>query len=126
MHNLHRRGMSQRYSPAERLKIIMDNCGGQNKNNHVIRLAAYIVEMKYFRNVEFAFYVRVQVHSYHMALKILNSHTNVSMIDATQDMFKYYGNMLDSFYSNFELGTIRINHIFNIDMIDDTALEMQC
>jgi hypothetical protein len=34
--------------------------------------------------------------------------------------------MLDSFYSNFEPGTIRINHIFKVGMIDDTALEMQC
>jgi hypothetical protein len=67
-----------------------------------------------------------QVHSYRMALKILNSQPIVSMIDATQDMFKDYGKMLDSFYSNFEPGTIRINHIFKIDTIDDTALEMQC
>jgi hypothetical protein len=63
--------------------------------------------MKYFRNVEFVFYVRGhtnnacdrlfnqmkihfhkdQVHSYGMALKILNSQPNVSMIDPTQDMF---------------------------------------
>jgi hypothetical protein len=41
-------------------------------------------------------------------------------------MFKDYGKMLDSFYSNFEPGTIRINHNFKVGMIDDTALEMQC
>jgi hypothetical protein len=146
MQKLHRRAMLQRYSPAERLKIIMDNCGAQKNNNHVIRLTAYLVEMKHFRNIEFVFYVRGhttnacdrlfnqmkihfhndQVHSYRMALKILNSQPNVSMIDATQDMFKDYGKMLDSFYSNFEPGIIRINHIFNVDMIDDTALDMQC
>jgi hypothetical protein len=128
MHNLHRRWMLQRYSPAERLTIIMDNCGGQNKNNHVLRLAANLVEMKYFRNVEFVFFVwghtknacsrlfnqmkirfhKDQVHSYCMALKILNSQPNVSMIDATQDMFKDYGKMLDSFYSNFEPGTTQL------------------
>jgi hypothetical protein len=67
-----------------------------------------------------------QVHSYLVALKILNSQPNVSIIDATQDMFEDYGKMLDSFYSNFEPGTIRMNHIFKVDMIDDTALEMQC
>jgi hypothetical protein len=146
MHNLHRLGMLQRYSPAKRLTIIMDNCGGQNKNNHVICIAAYLVQMKYFRNVEFEFYVRGntknacdrlfnqmkicfkkdQVHSYRMALNILNIQPNVSIIDANQYMFKYYGKMLDSFYSNFEHGTIRINHIFKVYMIDDTALDMQC
>jgi hypothetical protein len=61
-----------------------------------------------------------------MALKILNSQPNVSIIGATQDMFKDYRKMLDSFYSNFEPGTIRINRIFKVDMIDDTVLEMQC
>jgi hypothetical protein len=43
MHNLHRRGMVQPYSTAERLTIIMDNCGGHKKNNHLLRLAAYLV-----------------------------------------------------------------------------------
>jgi hypothetical protein len=144
MYNSHHRGMLQRYSPAERLTIII--CGGQNKNNHVPRLTAYLVEMKYFRNVEFVSYVwghttnacdrlfnqmkirfhKDQMHSYHMTLKILISQPNVSIIDATQEMFKYCGKMFGSFYSNFEPGTIIINHIFKVDMIDDTALEMQC
>jgi hypothetical protein len=78
-----------------------------------------------FNQMEIPFY-KYQVHSYRMALNILNNQPTLSMIDATQDMFKDYGNMLESFYSNFEPGTIRINHIFKVDMIDDTALEMQC
>jgi hypothetical protein len=36
----------------------MENCGGQNKNNHFLSLAAYLVEMQYLLNVEFVFYVR--------------------------------------------------------------------
>jgi hypothetical protein len=36
----------------------MDNCGGQNKNNVVLRLAPYLVEMGYFLKFEFAFYIR--------------------------------------------------------------------
>ena len=31
------------------LTIIMDNCGGQNKNNAVIRLALYLVEAGYLK-----------------------------------------------------------------------------
>jgi hypothetical protein len=50
--------MLQRYSPAERLTIIMESCGGQKKNSHVVLLADYLVEMKYFRSVDFVFYVR--------------------------------------------------------------------
>jgi hypothetical protein len=144
MHNLYKQGMLHRYSPAKRLYIIMDNCSGQNKNKHV-RLAAYLLEMEYFRTVEFSFYVRghtknagdqlfnqmkirfhkEQVHSYSVALKVLSSQPSASMIDATEDMFKDYGNMLDQFNCNSEIGTIRINHIFKVDL-KDSNMEMQC
>jgi hypothetical protein len=38
-----------------RLSIVMDDCGGQNKNKMVLRLAVYLVEMNYFKQVEFFF-----------------------------------------------------------------------
>jgi hypothetical protein len=41
-----------------RLSIVMDNCGGQNKNKMVLRLALYLVEKKLFKCVEFIFYIR--------------------------------------------------------------------
>lgn len=40
------------------LSVIMDNCAGQNKNGHVLRLALWLVKLQYFRRVEFIFYVR--------------------------------------------------------------------
>jgi hypothetical protein len=43
-----------------RLSIIVDNCSGQNKNKMVLRLALYLVEQGYFKNVEFIFYIRGQ------------------------------------------------------------------
>ena len=33
------------------LTIIMDNCSGQNKNNYVLRLPAYLTMKKYFETV---------------------------------------------------------------------------
>jgi hypothetical protein len=39
-------------------------------------------------------------------------------------MFKDYGNMLDTFYSNCEPGTIRVNHILKVDNMDGN-MEMQ-
>jgi hypothetical protein len=101
--------------------------------------------MKFFRSVEFIFYVRgntknacdrlfnqmkvrfhkEQVHSYRVALDVLDIQTNVTMIDATEEMFKDYGKMLDTFYCNFEPGTIRVNHIFKVDFMD-SKMEMQC
>jgi hypothetical protein len=45
-------------SPGKIPKIVMDDCGGQNKNKAVLHLTQYLVEMGYFRKVEFAFYIR--------------------------------------------------------------------
>ncbi len=46
------------YVEAEKaLTVVMDNCGGQNKNNNVLRLALYIVECKYFYHAKSAFFV---------------------------------------------------------------------
>ncbi len=39
------------------LNVVMDNCAGQNKNNYVLRLAPYLVEMGYFEEVNFIFLV---------------------------------------------------------------------
>jgi hypothetical protein len=39
------------------LNIVMDNWGGQKKNNYVLRLAPYLVEMGYFEEVNFIFLV---------------------------------------------------------------------
>ena len=44
-------------SPGKELTIIMDNCGGQNKNNMVLRLSVLLVELGYFDKVNFVFYI---------------------------------------------------------------------
>jgi hypothetical protein len=58
MHNLFENNWLIQGNPGKRLTIAMNNYGGQNKNNHVLHLYAYLVEMKYFEEVEFVFYVR--------------------------------------------------------------------
>ena len=40
-------------SVGSELNIIFDNCSGQNKNNTVIRLAGWLNEMNYFKEVFF-------------------------------------------------------------------------
>ncbi|KAG7347967.1 hypothetical protein IV203_016672 [Nitzschia inconspicua] len=42
---------------AKELNIVMDNCAGQNKNNYVLLLAPYLVEMGYFSTVNMLFLV---------------------------------------------------------------------
>ena len=40
-----------------KLTIIMDNCDGQNRNSHVIRLAPFLTMKKYFEHVCILFLV---------------------------------------------------------------------
>jgi hypothetical protein len=123
----------------------MDNCGGQNKNNVVLRLAPYLVEMGHFKNVEFCLYVRgytknacdrtfnqmklkyhrKDVFTWSQAIKTLNIKDNVRMIDAQESMFKDYGAMLGRFYGNFKSATIQKNHILRLEDTYKT-LSMQC
>jgi len=39
------------------LNIVFDNCSGQNKNNTVLKLAAWLMAMWYFKSVQFIFLV---------------------------------------------------------------------
>ncbi len=40
-----------------KLNVVFDNCSGQNKNNTVLKLVQYLVEMDYFKKVNFIFLV---------------------------------------------------------------------
>ena len=41
-----------------KLNVIMDNCGGQNKNGTVLKMAAYFVERGCFNRVNLIFLVK--------------------------------------------------------------------
>jgi hypothetical protein len=57
MHDLKSRGWLRDNDPANSLTVIFDNYRGQNKNNVVLRLAPYLVEKDFFKEVTIAFYV---------------------------------------------------------------------
>ncbi len=50
-------GVMREEEKGGELNIVFDNCSGQNKNNTVLRLAPYLVEMGYFKAVNFVFLV---------------------------------------------------------------------
>jgi hypothetical protein len=52
------------------------------------------------------------IFTYKQALDALGKQDNVTMIDATEVMFKNYGALLHKYYNNFKTGTIRQNHVF--------------
>jgi len=43
--------------PRKELSFIMDNCGGQNKNRMVLRLALLLVELGWYKEVNFSFLI---------------------------------------------------------------------
>ena len=51
-------GILHEESTGKELNFVMDNCGGQNKNRMVLRLAPYLVENGFFRVVNIIFLVR--------------------------------------------------------------------
>ena len=99
----------------------MDNCSKQNKNNYALSLALWLVEMKVFKEVCFSFYIRghtkiacdrlfnqmklnyykTQVFTMDQFLNKLNEQPNVTVLQATPDMFLDYSEMMDAFYSKF-------------------------
>ena len=117
-----------------RLTIVMDNCGGQNKNRMVLQLALYLVEQKYFSTVEFIFYIRghtknvcdrlfnllkiryhkSNIYTMDMLVDVLNSTDDVTFIHASDSFFYDYDSMLNEFYKNFPSGTIQKNHYFSV------------
>jgi hypothetical protein len=129
----------------EKLTIAMDNCSSQNKNNVVLRLALYLVEMKHFRTLEFVFYIRghtknscdrmfnqmklkyhkQDIFSLSQAIATLGVKEHVLIVDAKESMFKDYGALLEKFYGSFKTNTIRINHLLKVEDTD-VSLSMQC
>jgi hypothetical protein len=145
MQDLYDKFWLRKGSPGKKLTIAMDNCSGQNKNNVVLRLALYLVEMKYFRTVEFVFYIRghtknacdrmfnqmklkyhkQDIFSWSKAIATLGVKEHVLIVDAKESMFKDYGALLDKFYGSFKTNTIRMNHLFKVEDTD-VSLSMQC
>jgi hypothetical protein len=58
MHYLFEKNWLMINNAGKSLDVAMENCGGQNTNNNVLRLAPHLAEMGYFRSYEFDLYIR--------------------------------------------------------------------
>jgi hypothetical protein len=144
MQDLHTKLWICKGNPGKSLTVEMDNCGVRNKNNAVLHLTPYLVEMSYFLKVEFAFYMhghtqnacdgtfnqlklkyhKKDVFTWQQALDTLNIKENVNVVNTKEECFKDYGALLNKFYGNFKAGTIQKNHIFWVEDTD-ASLSMQ-
>ena len=80
---------------GKRLTIAADNCAGQNMNNHVIRLVAYLVEC-----------------GYNNMLKVLARSDSVTVDDCSKNQFFCWNRYLSEGYNKVESGEIHWNHVF--------------
>lgn len=135
---------------AKRLSIACDNCGGQNKNNTVIRMAAYYVECGYFEEVEVLFFVRG--HTKNACDRLFNSmkkgfhkkdiftfnhpvepenlmvtldkHEQVTVLEATSDIFRNWDEKMEALYP--KVSEINANHVFRVKKSQpDSGIRME-
>ena len=85
MRTLNEKEMIKPGHTAKKLTIVFNNCTGQNKNNTVIKLVPYLVETKYFQEVEFLFLVvghtKNACDRYFNQLKTIPRKTNTYTMD---------------------------------------------
>ena len=116
------------------LNVAFDNCSGQNKNNMVIRLVAFLVELGYFKRVSFIFlvvghtknaadrlfnalkevYRRDNIGTMEKLYEKLNSSAKVPVYKTDESQFLEWGGFLDLFYRELA-GLVKQNHIFSMD-----------
>ena len=122
-----------RYAPnIEELNIVMDNCGGQNKNGTVLKMGAYFVEQGLFKKVNYIFLIKghtknacdrmfnmlkikwhkSNVYSMEQAIEVLNTAENVTAIEAGHIHIDY-ASLFDRWYKQPASGSIQKNHIFS-------------
>ena len=114
------------------LNIIFDNCGGQNKNNTVIRLAAWLSALGYFKVVNFIFlvvghtknvadrlfnclkleYPKQNLFTFQDMVEALNRSEMVTVHPANPEDFRDYDKLMNTLFRKGLYGNIKKNHIF--------------
>jgi hypothetical protein len=116
------------------LNVFFDNCTGQNKNNTVLKYMVWLVEMGYFKKVNFIFliightknaadrlfnalkfdYRKHDIYTVEDLLVKLDKSDSVSIQESTEDDFFDYTTYLDGYYKHFS-GLVLSNHIFSCE-----------
>ena len=146
MLHLHSRGLlpvNEDSTPrkGKKLTVACDNCGGQNKNNMVIRMANYLVEKGHFEEVEFLFFIKghtknacdrcfnlmkIRFHNQNVytfdaekddksLMRIVSSCQDFHPVKVTEDNFRDWDtSLLNRLYTRFKDGVVSTNHSFNV------------
>eukprot|EP00536_Pseudo-nitzschia_multiseries_P013500 jgi/Psemu1/35367/gm1.35367_g len=127
-----------------RIDSAEDNCGGQNKNNHVLRLANLLVEAGYFKMVNFMFYVvghtkncadrwlntmkrdyrNQNLYTFEQLCKALGTNERITIHSVKDGDFKHYKRLEDLFYKELKTGTIQPGRIFTVESDAPTTMKI--
>ena len=132
--------------PLKKLNLIMDNCGGQNKNNNVIRMCGWLMEAGFFEEVRITFLIKGHtknqcdrlfnllkmrwrkrnVYTFADTLQILGDEDEcVKVIDAS-DVHYRWDEQLDKYCKKLVTGSIRKNHIFKFHTNSKQKVQLKC
>jgi len=126
------------------LNIVFDNCSGQNKNNTVLKLAAWIMTMGYFKVVNFIFlvvghtknsadrlfnslkgeYRKQNIFTMEGLIESLNRSESVTVHPAFPEDFYDYDTLLNGIFRDLA-GKVKKNHIFSCNDDGSTMILRQ-
>jgi hypothetical protein len=124
--------------------LFFDNCTGQNKNNTVLKLPAWLVQCGYFLEVNFIFlvvghtknaanhlfnllkkdYRKKKIYTFDKLIKNLSASSSVTVYPAEAADFLPYNKLLGMLYKDLT-GNIMTNHIFSCRSGNDDEIVLR-
>ena len=132
MKHIFENNIAQQNVTAKELTLIFENCPGQNKNNHVIRLVNYLVQKKYFKHARVVFlvkghtknvcdrffnllkisYNKRNVYTYQQLLQTCDEVDLVNVRNTSESDFKDWYGMMNIHYKTITDGEVLKNYVF--------------
>eukprot|EP00536_Pseudo-nitzschia_multiseries_P014667 jgi/Psemu1/39721/gm1.39721_g len=108
------------------LTVLMDNCGGQNKNNNALRLANVLVEAGYFKKVNFMFYAvgRTKNVADYWWFNTMKKDYPIKIHSVKDSDFKNFREFEDLLYKDLESGSIQPGHVFSVESHAPTVINV--
>ena len=135
--DLHQRGwVDNKKGPRNELTVIMDNCGGQNKNKYVLRMLSFLTEAGFYKKVNACFlvaghtknicdrmfnllklrYRQSDIYSFPQLVEVLNVANNVTCVRVVVDDFMDWDSFQDKTYKKIVTGTVTRTHLFQFNV----------
>ena len=125
------------------LVIVVDNCGGQNKNKCILRYLIWLVEAGFIDHVKLIFlvaghtknkcdrmfnllkndYHKVDVFSFKQLLAVLDRNDFVTVIHMVMNLFLDFNSWLHQYYTSPRTDTINRFHEFHVNSSNPTVMK---